>query len=812
MGLLSAMYNFAPVSRGCRRYQRNKLFEYVFMSGKINQPWFTHILFSIAVGLATLGCDNVNSESTAEAPKSVLSVQNPNPDYHQQIRPILEQRCVVCHGCYDAPCQLKMQDKAGLVRGGSKQSVYDGTRLVEAQPSRLHKDAESEKQWRVMGFHPVLDDLDDAGETINRGLMAKMLELRRHHPLPAQDVLPDEFDFSAGRSAVCPSNAEFDEFAREHPLWSMPFGLADLDDNEYDQLQAWLANGAQVTPKEALSPALVAAVNEWEAFFNAGSNKQRLVARYLYEHLFLAHLYFDDAGSDTVFFKLVRSRTPPGQPVDIIATRRPYEDPAIDRVYYRLWRDPETIVDKTHLPFALNPERLEKWRRWFLEPEYEVSELPDYDLRTASNPFITFEAIPSVSRHRFLLDEAEFTIMNFIKGPVCRGSVALNVIQDHFWVFFSAPGFLDTAAYDQFLAQEEGHLRLPAEADSGIWSIAHWLEYAKAQQKYLRAKLAFIHDQRAAFNRGKTDVIWDGNGRNPNAALTVFRHHDSATVVKGIVGAAPKTAWVIDYPILERIHYLLVAGFDVFGSASHQAMTRLYMDFLRMESEMNFLAFLPPDTRKSQIEFWYRDAVDSVSDYLDVYFTHDVIDPLHQFHSNDPKAEIFQVLRGRVAPALDENPFDVEMAGLPEGALQAIHKLNGVVGKPAAIFPETVFINVRGYGALTILANRSYSNISSMFHEEERRLPAEDGLMVVNGFIGAYPNVFVELDAEEIPVFVDKVIALKTESDYSELLDNFGVRRTNERFWRVSDELLEKRRKMAPLAAGIFDFNRLENR
>ena len=99
-----------------------------------------------------------------------------------------------------------------------------------------------------------------------------------------------------------------------------------------------------------------------------------------------------------------------------------------------------------------------------------------------------------------------------------------------------------------------------------------------------------------------------------------------------------------------------------------------------------------------------------------------------------------------------------------------------------------------------------------MFHEEERRLPAEDGLMVVNGFIGAYPNVFVELEAEEIPVFVEKVIALKTESDYSEILDNFGVRRTNERFWRVSDELLEKRRKMAPLAAGIFDFNRLENR
>ncbi len=61
------------------------------------------------------------------------------------------------------------------------------------------------------------------------------------------------------------------------------------------------------------------------------------------------------------------------------------------------------------------------------------------------------------------------------------------------------------------------------------------------------------------------DVVWDGDGYNQNAALTVFRHFDSASVVKGLVGPEPQTAWLIDYPILERIHYLLVAGFDVFG-------------------------------------------------------------------------------------------------------------------------------------------------------------------------------------------------------------------------------------------------------
>jgi len=51
----------------------------------------------------------------------------------------------------------------------------------------------------------------------------------------------------------------------------------------------------------------------------------------------------------------------------------------------------------------------------------------------------------------------------------------------------------------------------------------------------------------------RLDMIWDGDGANPNAALTVMRHFDSATVVQGLVGEPPKTAWLVDYSLLERI-------------------------------------------------------------------------------------------------------------------------------------------------------------------------------------------------------------------------------------------------------------------
>jgi len=44
--------------------------------------------------------------------------------------------------------------------------------------------------------------------------------------------------------------------------------------------------------------------------------------------------------------------------------------------------------------------------------------------------------LPISSRYRFLLDDARFFIEGFIKGPVCRGQVALNVIEDRFWILF----------------------------------------------------------------------------------------------------------------------------------------------------------------------------------------------------------------------------------------------------------------------------------------------------------------------------------------------------------------------------------------
>jgi hypothetical protein len=410
-----------------------------------------------------------------------------------------------------------------------------------------------------------------------------------------------------------------------------------------------------------------------------------------------------------------------------------------------------------------------------------------------------------------MLDEAQFTVMNFIKGPVCRGNVALNVIQDRFWVFFTTPQSAIADQVSRFLAAQDRHLRLPAEAESGLFAIAHWNTYAKAQQAYLQAKGDFIRENAAALERAQLDTFWDGGGTNPNAALTVFRHYDSATVVQGLVGTPPQTAWLIDYPILERIHYLLVAGFDVYGTASHQAITRLYMDFLRMEAEMNFLAFLPEAQRKAEVAVSYRDAHESVQAYLDAYFEHEELPPPYAYTTGEPKAELYQALRTRMAAVLNRH-YDLDQSGLPAGAVAELRKLDRVSGTAASIMPQSLIIDVKGYGLFSLLSNSAYTNISSMFGEADRRRPAEDTLTIASGVVGAYPNVFLQLSAAEIPDLVRAISGLRSEDDYSRLLDRFGIRRTDARFWAVSDHVLASYRKDEPVSAGVLDYNRYDNR
>jgi hypothetical protein len=510
-----------------------------------------------------------------------------------------------------------------------------------------------------------------------------------------------------------------------------------------------------------------------------------------------------------------------------INTARPYDDPGVKKFYYRFRKIETTIVAKNHTVYRLNQQTMDRYRELFLQDDYEVNELPSYDPKKASNPFKTFAVMPAISRYRFLLDNAQFIVMGFIKGPVCRGQIALNVINDHFFVAFFDPE-KDTISNDTaFIARVSDFLDLPAGRESNINILSIWTDYYNDQKKYLDAKEKYLVELDPDNRGNDITYVWNGDGHNDNALLTVFRHFDSASVVKGLVGDTPKTGWVLDFPLLERIHYLLVAGFNVFGNAGHQLETRLYMDFLRMEGENNFLSFLPRDKRKEIRAEWYKGARAEYKNQLENPFRGLERATEIVFVTDDPKKEFFEKILEYVGPAAGPNDYlnrcpegncvDKNAGPLEQRADRALQKVTGKRGPEIQVVQDLAFIHVVTGNkdndlAYTVIRNKALSNNSFMFGEERRRIVADDTLTLVKGYVGSYPNSFVRVHIDEIEEFVENFLKIRDQLSYYNVARQHGIRRTSPNFWEEADWHYQKYLKDEPVEAGLFDmyrFNRI---
>ncbi len=164
------------------------------------------------------------------------------------------------------------------------------------------------------------------------------------------------------------------------------------------------------------------------------------------------------------------------------------------------------------------------------------------------------------------------------------------------------------------------------------------------------------------------ESIWKGNQASDTPLLTVYRHFDSASVHKGVLGNLPKTMWVIDYPLFERIYYALVAGFDVYGNVGHQLAVRLYMDGLRIEGESYFLDYLPQEKRQEIMQSWYKG-----EDLKDIRYYPSAMPAKIAFTTDDPKREfVEQVVNRHILPAtniafdrLNYLPAACDLSALP---------------------------------------------------------------------------------------------------------------------------------------------------
>jgi hypothetical protein len=416
--------------------------------------------------------------------------------------------------------------------------------------------------------------------------------------------------------------------------------------------------------------------------------------------------------------------------------------------------------------------------------------------------------------------------MTFIRGPVCRGQVAVSVIQDHFFVAFLDPDSDMSVIDDEFLEQTTDLLSLPGENESDVAVGRLWLKYNRAQRRYLDIREEF-YDKHDPNRLGPTlDFIWDGDRDNPNAMLTIFRHFDNATVVKGFVGAIPKTAWVLDYPVFERIYYDLVANFDVFGNVGHQLSTRLYMDHLRMQSENLFLAFVPVYRRDDIRASWYVGAERDRS-----YRANRIISNHHatqiRFETREVKRELLEKILAR-DPAITGPPDLLNRCGDPpcdspdatpveKRAQRALQTITGVTGAWVAELPEMAFLRVRSGdksgvdASYTLVHNRAHTNVAAMFGEDKRLTPEQDTLTIVRGYLGSYPNLLFEVGVDDIDSFTQALTSVADAAGFEKLVDHWGIRRTSPRFWNTVDWIHQDARRRNPTEAGLFDFGRYKN-
>ena len=782
----------------------------------MNRSYVIIFIFLTMSGCALLTYSNFDQIFGSQQVRNriVETVSPNNINYWQEVKPVLDKRCVVCHGCYDAPCQLKLSAIEGIERGAHKSKVYNGSRLKPAPLTRLFSDEKTTSGWRNKEFFPVLNEYIQTPEVNKQaGIMYQLLDLKKKYPLPSGKILSDKFELGINREQVCPAPNELKSYKNNHPLWGMPYALPNITDNEQHVLKKWLEQGALYTARDPLPSKFNKLITKWEYFLNQDSPKAQLVSRYIFEHLFLGHLYFEDI-SDRVFFNLVRSATPPGQPIKRISTRRPYDDPGIERIYYRLTVEPETIVAKTHIPYALNEERMARWKQLFFNTKYEITRHNEYDPLVASNPFKSFRDIPMESRYRFMLDDAQFFIMGFIKGSVCRGQIALNVIDDHFWVFFLNPDLDINSDLSERLIVNSDDLELVSSEKNIYRLLSNWRKYAQKERRSRANRDDFMLNHLDSIRTTGLNIIWNGNKKNDNAALTVFRHFNSASVEKGLIGSFPKTSWIISYPLLERIHYLLVAGYDVYGNVGHQLLSRLHMDFLRMDGETGFLMMLPRETRDHERQYWYRGTSEETLDYLRNPKFENQTDTGINYKTTNHKIELYQKLIKHIGPALSSRR---EIASLDNPKVQKqLKRLAIFKGNSIQLLPEVSFIRIVNKESdssldVTLLSNTAHLNVTSVFRENEQLIPEENTVTLTKGLVGSYPNLFMQVQQQEIKQFVDQILSMKTQNDFSKLLDTFGIRRTDPKFWDHSDRIHKALYEDNPIEYGMLDYNRLEN-
>ncbi|MEC9283204.1 MAG: fatty acid cis/trans isomerase [Bdellovibrionota bacterium] len=722
--------------------------------------------------------------------------------YEKNVQSIFDGRCIACHSCFNAPCQLKLTSYEGLKRGASKNDIFDFNDIKAKSPSRLYIDAHSEHAWRKKDFFPVVGD----GSAY---LLLKMVNGQQGVESKLQK------EYLAEESRVCPQDGGSEDFAKymeKNPAGRMPYGLPGLEKKDITNIMKWISDGSngpvlrELEAEISKSDKFKEKINQWEVFFNRPSMKAKLVSRYFFEHLFLADIYFEE--HPEAFFRLVRSKTKVGE-IEEIASVFPFDDPGKD-FYYRMRPVTESLVHKANIPFLFSEKRREKWEKDFFQGKWKEDPkvMPPYG-KLASNPFETFKAVPVKARYEFFLENSAYHVMTFIKGPVCKGQTAVNVINDHFWVFFVDPSKDVLVNSEKAYKEVTESIKFPSAIADDFKPL---VDFRDNYWRSVEAKFRHVDE----FGDLDRSWLWNGKRENTNVALSIFRHFNSASILRGLRGEIPKTVWVLDYHVFESIYYNLTAGYNVFGPILHQLNSRLFMEISRVASEDLFLSFLDKSQRQKLREQWTQKVPkqkESITKRLVDVLTNDAREKLSEkyvyqgsrFQVNNPlnKQGFLQDLKAnhysRKQLLIDQDAKDFflkQIESLPAGAVQYL--------------PDAIMLSWKGK-LWTLVHNKDHYNVAMLFFEDDRRRPEKDSITLIRGMGASYANLMMKLDEQSMIGFVSEMKKAKSKDAVYKILRKYAMSRADSKFWELYDELNSQTYNPVSKERGVIDLNRYMN-
>jgi hypothetical protein len=107
----------------------------------------------------------------------------------------------------------------------------------------------------------------------------------------------------------------------------------------------------------------------------------------------------------------------------------------------------------------------------------------------------------------------------------------------------------------------------------------------------------------------------------------------------------------------------------------------------------------------------------------------------------------------------------------------------------------------------SLIANRVYKTQFTLLFQNGEALPEEDTMSVYPTIIGGFPNLFMELDLEQAPRFLQGLRDVKTLEEWTAFKNRFAILRNSERFWPLLDWFNDWNFRHRGIEAGYLDLS-----